>query len=150
MPCPFLTLDMKLKETAPRLQAWSEKEVSHVRTQLALAKEPLHRLEIAQDDRALNLAELWLKTRLKKHSVVVILQAYHGKVEIKEFHGSKTEMLTQTFFHLYARHRKRKKNCCKIGRRRPYSILTSHEDKATVVDRFYSNLIGKCMDRDGH
>jgi hypothetical protein len=31
-------------------------------------------------------------------SVVVILQAYHGKVEIKEFHGSKTEMLTQTFF----------------------------------------------------
>jgi hypothetical protein len=62
---------MKLKETAQRLQAWSEKEVSHVRTQLALAKELLHRLEIAQDDRALNLAELWLKTRLKKHSLLL-------------------------------------------------------------------------------
>lgn len=105
---------MKLKETAQRLQAWSEKEVSHVRTQLALAKELLHRLEIAQDDRALNLAELWLKTRLKKHSVVVILQAYHGKVEIKEFHGSKTEMLTQTFFICMLAIEKEKKNVANL------------------------------------
>lgn len=44
--CPFLKLERKLKETAKRLQAWSEKHVGHVKSQLALAKEILHRLEM--------------------------------------------------------------------------------------------------------
>jgi hypothetical protein len=34
------------------------KHVGHVRTQLALAREILHRLEIVQDSRSLSLAEI--------------------------------------------------------------------------------------------
>jgi hypothetical protein len=63
---PFLALDKKLKVTAKRLQGWSEKRVGHVRSQLALAKELLHRLEMAQDIRTLTLAEVWLKNKLEK------------------------------------------------------------------------------------
>jgi hypothetical protein len=33
--------------------------VGHIRFQLAMAKEILHRLEIAQDDRILSMNELW-------------------------------------------------------------------------------------------
>jgi hypothetical protein len=40
-PCPFKSLEMKLQGTTKRLQAWSEKQVRHVKSQLALAKEIL-------------------------------------------------------------------------------------------------------------
>jgi hypothetical protein len=39
--------------------------VGPVRSQLALAKELLHRLEMAQDDRALTPTKIWLKNKLK-------------------------------------------------------------------------------------
>jgi hypothetical protein len=55
--CPFKSLKMKLQGAAKRLQAWSEKQVEHVRSQLALAKEILHMLEIVQDGRVLSPAE---------------------------------------------------------------------------------------------
>lgn len=71
VPCPFKTVELKLKETAKRLQAWSEKKVGHVHSQLALTKEVLHRLEMAQDIRVLSQAELWLKNRLKKQALLL-------------------------------------------------------------------------------
>jgi hypothetical protein len=69
--CPFLSLERKLKETTKRLKAWSDKQVGHVRAQLALAKEIVHRLEMTQDERSLTTAELWLKNRLKKHCLLL-------------------------------------------------------------------------------
>jgi hypothetical protein len=69
--CPFLTLDRKLRVTARSLQSWTDKHVGHIRTQLALAKYLLHRLEMAQDERTLSPAENWLKIRLKKHSLLL-------------------------------------------------------------------------------
>jgi hypothetical protein len=47
--CPFSTLDKKFRAVVRGLQAWSDKKVSHVESQLALARELLHQLEIAQD-----------------------------------------------------------------------------------------------------
>lgn len=81
---PFLTLDKKLKVTAKRLQGWSEKRVGHVRSQLALAKELLHRLKMAQDIRTLASAEVWLKNKLKKDHVACFFQTNYGNIEIKD------------------------------------------------------------------
>jgi hypothetical protein len=52
-PCPFVNLDRRLKGTSRRLQSWSDKQVGHVASQLALAKELLHKFETAQDHRML-------------------------------------------------------------------------------------------------
>jgi hypothetical protein len=46
--------------------------VGYVRTQLALAREILHRLEITQDSRSLSLAEIWLRNLMKKHSLFLL------------------------------------------------------------------------------
>jgi hypothetical protein len=48
--CPLLTLSAKLKGTTRGLQSWSDKKVGHVASQLQLAQELLHQLEIAQDN----------------------------------------------------------------------------------------------------
>ena len=70
-PCPLETLSLKLKATARRLQSWSPKSVGHLNSQLFLAKEILHQLDIAQDSRTLQPNELWLRNNLKKHSLVL-------------------------------------------------------------------------------
>ena len=67
--CPFLTLEMKLKATARALQRWSDKRIGHVASQLELAREILHQLEIAQDIRPLIPAEKWLLQETKRHSL---------------------------------------------------------------------------------
>jgi hypothetical protein len=54
---------------ARSLQSWGHKNAGNVKSQLALAKEILHRLEMAQDSRLLSSEELWLMKRLKQHSV---------------------------------------------------------------------------------
>jgi hypothetical protein len=51
--CLFSTISLKLKATAKGLQACSDKKVGHVESQLGMAREVLHQLEIAQDGRPL-------------------------------------------------------------------------------------------------
>jgi hypothetical protein len=58
---------LKLKRLAKALQSWSHKRIGNVKSQLSLAREILHRLEIAQDNRLLCGEEIWLKGRLKHH-----------------------------------------------------------------------------------
>jgi hypothetical protein len=57
--------------TAKGLQAWSDKKVGHVESQLSLAREILHQLEIAQDGRALSQEESAMKNMLKKQTLVL-------------------------------------------------------------------------------
>jgi hypothetical protein len=70
-PCRLLSLSAKLKATTKGLQSWSDKKVGHVTSQLDLAKEFLHRLEIAQDNRALSPTETWLPNNLTKHCLAL-------------------------------------------------------------------------------
>jgi len=56
--CPFDTLAKKFQATVRSLQSWSQKKVGHVNSQLELAREILHQLEIAQDNRNLSIMEL--------------------------------------------------------------------------------------------
>jgi hypothetical protein len=55
------------------LQSWNSKQLGHVKTQLALAREVLHRLEIAQDNQLLSPDEDWLRKELKRHCPVLIV-----------------------------------------------------------------------------
>jgi len=68
---PFDTLARKFRATVRKLQSWSQKKVGHVNTQLALAREVLHQLEIAQDSRGLSRLELWLKNKLKPYCLAL-------------------------------------------------------------------------------
>lgn len=91
-PCPFVS-SANINFVLP-VEACSgaKKIVGHINSQLALAREVLHQLEIAQDSRVLLAPEVWLRNKLNKH--------------------------TTELFHIHARHRmigspkkKRKSGC---------------------------------------
>jgi hypothetical protein len=144
--CPFNTIDNKIKAVAKSLQSWSDKNVGHVSPQLALARELMHRLEIANDKWTLSSGKIWLKNSLKKHSLALAsLKRTIARSRARIGWLREGDANTK-FFHLHARHRKRKNFIAKLTIED--HIYTKHEDKAALVDLFFDNLLGTSTDRE--
>jgi hypothetical protein len=125
--CPLLTLAAKPKATARGLQGWSEKKVGHVSSQLELARELQHKLEIAQDCRFLSASEVWLCNNLKKHSLALASLSRTIARLRSRVGWIKDGDANTALFHASARYRKAK-NLITSVTSRDGQILTSHED----------------------
>jgi hypothetical protein len=64
-------ISLKLKRLTRALQSWGHKTVGNFKYRLGLAREILHRLEMAQDSRVLSPDELWLLRKLKHQCLVL-------------------------------------------------------------------------------
>lgn len=62
---PFRRLDWLLRNTSRALQSWSQRCIGNIRIQLEIAKEVIHRLEMAMDRRPLTAHEEDLRKKLK-------------------------------------------------------------------------------------
>lgn len=144
--CPFATLDQKFQAVSRGLQSWSDKTVGHVKSQLALAREVLLQLEIAQDVRSLSPEERWFRNALKKHSLALAsLQRTIARLRSR-IGWLKDGDANTKLFHLHSQHRKRKNFFGKL--RSEDQLYTTHEDKAQLVDEFYRNLLGTQLNRE--
>lgn len=65
--CPVERLSIKFKRLSQALKSFGQWRVGHVNQQFMMAREVLHRLEIAQDSRDLSYDEVWLRGKLKRH-----------------------------------------------------------------------------------
>uniref|UniRef100_A0A0A9DT92 Endonuclease/exonuclease/phosphatase domain-containing protein n=1 Tax=Arundo donax TaxID=35708 RepID=A0A0A9DT92_ARUDO len=65
--CPLKVFAIKLGRLCKALQAWGQRKVGNIKQQLAIAKDIIHRLEIARDSRLLSDEEEWLRRKLKVH-----------------------------------------------------------------------------------
>jgi hypothetical protein len=143
-PCPLLILSAKLKATARGLQSWSERKVGHVATQLELAKELLHQLDITQASRVLSANELLLWNNLKKHCLALSsLSRTIARVRSR-IGWIKEGDANTALFHAHARYRK-SKNFIATVVSSDGQILTTHEDKAAAFSDFYNGLLGACQ-----
>jgi hypothetical protein len=59
--CPLQRISIKLKRLTWALQSMGKKQIGHVKSQLGMAREIMHRLKIAQDSRVLSNQEEWLR-----------------------------------------------------------------------------------------
>ena len=105
---------MKLKRLTKALQSWSQKQVGHVKTQLGLAREILHRLEIAQDSCALTPEEDWLRCESKRYCLVLsslerTVARLRSRIRFLKDGDANTAL-----FHSQARFRKRKNFISKL------------------------------------
>ena len=144
--CPFETLYRKLHATSKKIQGWSQKNVGNVKTQLGLAREVLHQLEIAQDGRALTPIEIWLRNSLMKHTLTLssllrTIRQLQSRISWLSDGDANTAL-----FHAQARYRKRKNFVAQLML--DGQVYTHHEKKAEIIDDFYSNLLGQNVERE--
>jgi hypothetical protein len=143
---PLERISIKMKRLTRALQSWSAKKVGHIKTQLALAREVLHRLEMAQDMRQLSAEEEWLRKKLKQHCLCLAsfertIARLRSRVRYLKEGDANT-----SFFHKQAAFRKKKNFIPKLieGDR----VAISQEDKHDILHTFYENLIGRAAERD--
>jgi hypothetical protein len=128
-----------MKRLAKALQSWGHKKVGNVRSQVAMAREILHRLEMAQDNRPLSSEELWLKRNLKQHCLVLAsLERTVARLRSRIKYLKEGDANT-SIFHMQARYRK-KTNLI-------HKLVTSHEQKQEVLHEYYSKLLGMAQQR---
>jgi hypothetical protein len=145
--CPFDTLARKFQATVRGLQSWGHKMIGHVGSQLGLAREVLHQLEIAQDNRNLSIQERWLRNEVKRHSLALSsLQRTIARSRSRISWLAEGDANT-SLFHSHARHRKRKNFIYKLTTE-DGQVLVDHEDKEDNIFNFYNNLLGQALDRD--
>jgi hypothetical protein len=144
--CPFSTFDLKLKGTAKALQGWSSKKVGHIETQLHLARDLIHQLEIAQDGRILSVLERWLLSKLKKLALALASTKRTIARLRSRISWLKEGDANSKLFHSFARYRKKKNSVSKltVGNQ----VLNAHNDIVAAVDQFYFDLIGASKDRN--
>jgi hypothetical protein len=115
---------------------------------LGLAREILHQLEIAQDGRALTPDEVLLKNMLKKCSLMLSsLKRTIARLRSR-ISWLKEGVANTKFFHIHARHRKRKNFIGKLVSEDESEVCTSHKDKFRLVENFYGRLLGTNMVRE--
>jgi hypothetical protein len=116
-------------------------------SQLQLAKELLHQLEIAQDNRALSIDELWLRNKLKKNCLALsslsrTIARLRSRIEWLKKGDANTALL-----HAHLRYRKNKNFIVKVESSDGQTI-TTHEHKAVEFTTYYRALLGSHEDRD--
>lgn len=144
--CPLQHLADKLGRLARDLQSWSERRVGHIKQQLNMAKEVLHRLEIAQDSRALSLQEEWLRRRLKRHALgLASLERTMARMRSR-LNWLKEGDANTSYFQQHARYRKRKNFIAKL--RVDDQVIIEQDEKKNVVWDFYNKLLSTAWSRE--
>jgi hypothetical protein len=143
--CPLEKVSMKLKRLSKRLQSWGHKTVGNVGTQLGLAREVLHRLEIAQDIRTLAVEEVWLLRKLKQHCLVLTsLQRTIARLRSRIQYLKEGDANT-SFFHMQACFRKKRNFISHLEDEG--GTVTNHDQMQELLDNFFSDLLGTEIQR---
>lgn len=107
----------------------------------------LHQFEIAEDHRTLSTMELWLRNKLKPHSLALSsLQRTIAHNRSRLLWLSEGDANTN-MFHSFASHQKRKNFISNLTTDEGV-VLTKHEDKEENIFNFCSSLLGENLDQE--
>lgn len=142
---PFRILEYKLQNTAIALKQWSSKHVRSIRLQLAIAKEIVYQLDLAQEHRQLNEGELFMRKDMKLKCL--------GLASLKHTIERQSCCLTflaegdtnTRFFHLQACHRRRR-NLIETMRINEHEVVTE-EAKADAFFEHFNSILGESSPR---
>lgn len=140
-----LILDFKLRNTAKALQSWSQRFISSIRLQLAIAREVVQRLEKAQDRRALTTQEQELRKELKFKMLGLSSLARTIARQCSRIHYLAEGDANTKFFQLAACHRSRKNYVHTLTHQGV--TVVEEQQKRVLVDDYYDNILGECKPR---
>lgn len=135
----------KLKRLNRSLQSWSQKDVGHVKSQHAFARDVLHQLEIAQDTRLLTPEEDWLRATAKRHCLVMSsLERTMARLRSRIRHLNDGDANT-ALFHREAGARKKKNFIAQLMV--DEHLVTSQVDKEEAFFSYFSEVLGTGVPR---
>jgi hypothetical protein len=144
--CPLEQVSLKLKRLTRALQSFGHKKVGHVKLQLGIAREILHRLEIAQDLRQLTLEEDWLRCEAKQLCLTLASLERSIARSRSRIRFLKDGDANTSLFHRTATYRKRKNFISKLVT--DDRTVTNQEDKQQVMFDFFEQLLGTAGSRN--
>jgi hypothetical protein len=140
VPGPLEQFSIKLKRLTRALQSWSQKKVGHVKLQLAIAREILHRLEIAQDSRPLSSDESWMR-REAKCSCLVLASLERTIARLRSrIRFLKDDDANTALFHRTAGFRKQKNFIPKLIQED--RVITDQDEKQDIIFNFFNGILG--------
>lgn len=143
--CPLERISLKLKRLTRALQSWSQRQVGHISSQHAIAREILHRLEIARDGRELSVEEKWLLGELKRYCLVLAslqrtIARLRSRIRVLKEGDANT-----SFFHQQVGFRKRRNFIPKLVD--GDQVVTSQEGNQQIMLEYYENLLCTALPR---
>lgn len=141
---PFRALDYKFRSLAKSLKSWSSKRIGSVRLQLALAREVVLQLDVAEEFRALSDEEKRLRNELNLKCLGL---ASLNRTILRQRSLAEGDANTK-FFHLQACHRKRKNVITSLNVEG--TELAHNEEMAPALFYHYDSLLGQPFQRLGN
>jgi endonuclease/exonuclease/phosphatase family metal-dependent hydrolase len=142
---PIKRLHIKLSRVAKNLKKWKRGKIGNTRLQLAIAKEIILQLELAQESRTLTAEELDLRRRLKIRSTglaVIEKSRMRQRSRLTYIHcGDANTKL----FHLKA-NAHRRKNYIQCLQSQDGIVFSQHE-KEKMADDYFSEHLGTAATR---
>jgi hypothetical protein len=142
---PIRRFHVKLERTAKALKRWHRNFFGPLRLQLAIAREVIGRLDIAQESRALSSAERQLRLSLRSKILGI---AVINKTRIRQrarLSNIKLGDANTRLFHLRANGRRRKN--FKHVLAADNGLAVTHSEKAGVIQAHFSEFLGKAQPR---
>lgn len=143
---PYRRLDCLLRSTAKELQSWAATKIGNIKEQLLMAKEVVLQLDQVQDRRDLSQEEEDMRRQLKG-LCLGLASLEHTITRQRSRITYLPEGDTNTrFFHLHASCRKRRNyiKALEVDSAR----ITSHDDMAAVLRRYYTDMLGRDLHRE--
>jgi hypothetical protein len=142
---PFRILDYKLRSMAKTQRSWSMSKVGSVRLQLAVAREVIHRFDVADESRDLAAEELELHNELKLKclglsSLSRTIARQRSRLLFLRAGDANTK-----FFHLQSCHRQRKK--CIQSMSVEGNELRQNRQMASAVFEYFDRIMGTSFGR---
>jgi len=137
---PIKRFHIKMARLAKRLKKWCKEKKGNTRLQLAITKEILLQLEMAQESRPLSIPELELRKRLKARSTgLAVIEKSRMRQRSRLTYIRSGDAKTK-LFHMEANARRRKNyiHCLQ----KDGGLVFSQEEKEKVAEDYFSEHLG--------
>jgi hypothetical protein len=142
---PLRRFHVKLERTTKALKGWHKKNSGNLRLQMAIAREVIGRLDVAEEARALSTAERRLRASLRAKIVGL---ASINKMRIRQRARLSTIKLGDAntrLFHLRSNGRRRKNFIQMLAT--PAGLAVTHCEKEEALTRHFSEFLGAAPPR---
>lgn len=138
-------IHIKLARTAKALKLWQKNSIGNIKMQLAIAKEIIWKLDVAEETRGLLPHENECRQRIKlKHQGLLAIEKVKAKqrsrlTNIKAAHGN------TKLFYIRANARRRKKHIQAL--QTDTGFVVAHRDKERIIHNHFSQQMGARINR---